>query len=972
MSGLRDFISNISRLLAVCLTAALLPVAAQPVAAQPVEGQPSLPLAIPSGVSVRHLFDDEVVADNTSHVCRLAVQMPPRERFAYLRRHVIPDDLRIRLGIAFSESNPVEPRLSNLSADRDTIDYGQRHQQNRIRTGGLLISPALELVRAAAESSQLHPLRDLVQSLTSSDEVQLRSRLALLALIDLTDGHPESAVDYVDEFYKRFLKQRMASLQGRIPETILLDFCVSRGLLPEESLLFLTSIVDTQIRAGRNHGPDAWNVYMVNLWGRARLLKQGISIKDQPWSSAPHLKQWQWVSRNHSWSSGLGLAAGHVTVDRGRAEFFGKRDDEYLLYVSPLRGNYSIECDCSGFGWREIHPFVAGVWMTPPWHHESIQIGEFFRVVGEVKLSPRLSRVDERLHWRVDVRDGVVSRYLNSRLLMRQTLPDHSDPWVIIRNQGTGTGKVQNVRIVGDPQIPHEVVLSELRTSTPQTGVSETRVQTSGDSAVRSGSPNSRVQAGAALPVSLPPATSPLTKLSGWLTWHEDPWTPEKSTWKICDRTGEPTQIVGHRLEGFSGAGRERLLRYQWPLIWDCDVHYEFYYSPGHHAVGPALGRLALLPNPQGVSIHWITNGLYESTDLDPLNQTAEGNTAAGVPLEEKAWNRATLSVQGNQLRLTVNEQPVYSGTIGITNDRSFGLFHFADQSEARVRNIVVRGNWPKQIPRIEDQELKGPSTETEDRERAALPESFDIDLTRLTPETLTDIMVPYGVGAGCVLAPSAAGLKLGATAMTRDFCNPGVIVLRQMEGDFDAIVEFSGLQQTVSSNGVGAIRMIVQLLESEPRAGNSRIRGPNNAAGIRQYTNHQFFHGVVQHPDTPLRGISQAEVTTYLNGQPKTDYRAIIADDCDSGRLRMIRKKNQLSYWIAPLDSPFFRSLYSSELPAETLSASRIFLNAFCYSTTDESSSVHVTWKKLSVRADKVIDVRSSILQTQESRTAK
>ena len=45
---------------------------------------------------------------------------------------------------------------------------------------------------------------------------------------------------------------------------------------------------------------------------------------------------------------------------------------------------------------------------------------------------------------------------------------------------------------------------------------------------------------------------------------------------------------------------------------------YEFFYTPDGDAVmtHPALGRLAFLLQPEGVRVHWITDGDVDSTGL--------------------------------------------------------------------------------------------------------------------------------------------------------------------------------------------------------------------------------------------------------------------------------------------------------------------------------------------------------------------
>ena len=41
----------------------------------------------------------------------------------------------------------------------------------------------------------------------------------------------------------------------------------------------------------------------------------------------------------------------------------------------------------------------------------------------------------------------------------------------------------------------------------------------------------------------------------------------------------------------------------------------------------------------------------------------------------------------------------LYERSLESTNQRLFGLFHFADETEARVRNVTYRGQWPRTLP---------------------------------------------------------------------------------------------------------------------------------------------------------------------------------------------------------------------------------------------------------------------------------
>lgn len=100
-----------------------------------------------------------------------------------------------------------------------------------------------------------------------------------------------------------------------------------------------------------------------------------------------------------------------------------------------------------------------------------------------------------------------------------------------------------------------------------------------------------------------------------------------------------------------------------------------------------------------GVRIHWLTDGPFDRTDLSPENMSGvlPGiNSPPPLPLNPGAWNQLTIAVNEQLATLHLNGQRICEAKIDTSNDRVFGLFHFANQTEARVRNVTMRGNWPR------------------------------------------------------------------------------------------------------------------------------------------------------------------------------------------------------------------------------------------------------------------------------------
>jgi hypothetical protein len=81
---------------------------------------------------------------------------------------------------------------------------------------------------------------------------------------------------------------------------------------------------------------------------------------------------------------------------------------------------------------------------------------------------------------------------------------------------------------------------------------------------------------------------------------------------------------------------------------------------------------------------------------------TIEG-AAESVPLREKDWNRIALRLTGDRLTLIVNDIEVAQHELSEpAAERFFGLFRYGDQTKCRVRKLVYRGEWPKQMTNVE------------------------------------------------------------------------------------------------------------------------------------------------------------------------------------------------------------------------------------------------------------------------------
>ena len=155
------------------------------------------------------LFDDRIVATNTTAVRHRIAELPPAERFDALMSWVLPSQTHttIRMNGEFSQTDPA-PNLQGGVAGDDV-------------RGGVLVSPVFDLLDVAKQTDRLTEVLSAVGALPRSvDEQQQRARSALLVLIHLEMGQHENAATEADRLLKDVKKSVPAGLADMWPETL--------------------------------------------------------------------------------------------------------------------------------------------------------------------------------------------------------------------------------------------------------------------------------------------------------------------------------------------------------------------------------------------------------------------------------------------------------------------------------------------------------------------------------------------------------------------------------------------------------------------------------------------------------------------------------------------------------------------------------------------------------------------------------
>ena len=322
-----------------------------------------------------------------------------------------------------------------------------------------------------------------------------------------------------------------------------------------------------------------------------------------------------------------------------------------MMYLrAPLRGEFQVDCELALLGWREIRLAYGGLTVAPKYDSKHVERHHFSRQMADIPLNPPLNLGDGWYKYRLVVKKGSMTSFVNGRQIHQAPLPPEGDPWLALQCAALNTGVARNIAISGRPVIPEQLNLS-------------------------------------ALP-----------DLTGWLSeYYGDSSVGNNADW---EKQGE--EIVGRLRDEFPGSKRESVLFYNRPMLEDGEIAYEFFYEPGKVVAYPVLDRLAFLLEPDGVRVHRLTDAQHERGGFSADNVAAEPENRRGpasLPLKAKEWNRLVLRLSGDRIALRLNGELIYERALEATNQRTFGLFRYADESEARVRKVTYRGEWPRPLP---------------------------------------------------------------------------------------------------------------------------------------------------------------------------------------------------------------------------------------------------------------------------------
>lgn len=844
------------------------------------------------------IFAEQHVEGTALHTHRQAVALSAEARFAFLSDWVLPgaQHSTLRVQIAFSPTNPAPPVVPAITASVGALLTTADQRQT---SGGQIVSPVFDLIDTAAALGKLDELREQVSAWTPQDDpAGDRNRAATLTLIEIVREDFDAALQRLEQLLQlRSTPDTVpAAGAGPTPPSAAELLVLQRGFgIPELHALMAEMIASFRPWVISNFDRPIPHRHVSGFVARLLLEQESRTSEDEPLrllSQSP-LAQWHSASRSTAQTRGVGQPPADWLWRPGFVGNVDSHADDYLIFNTPLRGDYEVECDVTGFEWRDSHLFVAGNWVAPVYTHRHFDIGSYRSARPRTAFDPPLTKTRTWIHYRTVVRDGTATTHFNGRPVHSESLPDNPCPWVAIRSTQQHDGAVRNLRITGTPDIPAELQLSAAN------------------------------------------------QLGDWIPYYEGVESAvNQPLWYVAPRGGPDNEITGlgtapgetvTPTDGEITAGtQESLLRYFRPMVEDGTIEYEFYYVPGQLHAHPALDRLAFLLLPDGVRIHWITDGPFDRTELAADNVTDEPAHRRGpatLPLKTDDWNNLQLTVKDDTVTLTLNGQPIYERPLEATNQRTFGLFHFADWSTLLVRRVVWRGDWPRELPPLTNQELTTPEAEFLDDDLDRLAATFEHDFTRdgLPLNRFTGIRGSVGAD----LKPTPDGL-LAARDGTGGYQHATVAPALSIIGDFDVTAEYDQLEGETAVEGTIMLALMAIL----------------DNATLDEFTVTRRYHS---RSATRVDHVGQCIAVARLPGGARRNYLLTEPMEEHSGRFRLARRGDQLYFLTAEHDSPHFRLRYQKTIATDPVALDGLRLLTQIHG---DGGHVSVLWKHLSIRA--------------------
>ncbi len=594
------------------------------------------------------------------HLCRasrfLAV-LPAAERYRLLKEWILPSGpgAMMRTAMCYVPVEfPPEFFFSDVRLPESPGGAGP--------DGDGVICFVEMLVEAAAEAGKLPELA------SAAEEAAKKSNMAgaLLALVSFASGRGENVVRRADEVLDAWRSEIKSTAQGRVNAWS--AYTVARAWMRSDSLRDQGErLAELLADFARSADQRPLLSHLACDRAQCRLRRCGGVLAS---GADPTLTLWHPGGYYFSRGSQVGTWPGWWIERNGMLVHWSGPEISPLYFDYPLAGTFEFSVD-GYFGPSAEAAIQYGRIVFEPF--SSSEKTRLWAIGEQASVErPAVAAVPGRFN-KLTIRVGPerVSYLCNGALVLEDKAPSPTTPWLALFSRAARTTAWCNLRMTGDPRIPREVALIH------------------GD------------------------------RMDGWMSplYRErlpQPFSREDSGENLVATPRSPTPdcawstadgVLHGRSTGSSsrpGFFSQSWLTYHRPVRSGESVSYEFFYKPGEKIVYPTLGRMAVMTEPGGVRLHWMTDVPHVALGgLRPDNAAELAEEQRGprpLPLKPNAWNAMSMRMAGDRATFRLNGVEVYERRLAPADSRMFGLFHYRSHTAVEVRSIVLKGNWPESL----------------------------------------------------------------------------------------------------------------------------------------------------------------------------------------------------------------------------------------------------------------------------------
>lgn len=607
---------------------------------------------------------------------RSLLQLASEERFEVLSQWSFPDGpskrIRILSGLVPETSPP----------DGFARALGERPGRNsfpvaKINDVSGLFCSAWLLIQAADESGNLPGLIVQLEELAGNDIPNAGFMLTLARIQDQRIPAEQIRSDIA----ARIAENVKVPGSPNIHDAVLVAAALSREELREDTEQLAGSLIHFDPAKPLSAGDSFLRKLNAVAILRSRAPE---SNAEDLLKTPPHL----WIAAGDHRSAGFATGTDRSIwlMHEDHIQRLTGSGDDLLLFQYPLSGQFELKAEMTSPEAAPAGLTFGGISFAadPQW----FTVTDVMRDHSHRRQWPFVAPKELRLFNRVNIRSDGQNTLLLSNLHPGWKITaaqSDSCPWLGLRTSGFGKVYFRNLQLIGEPVIPREVLLTN-----------------------HPGLPGWVALSNESLPhvVQPLPSAANVDEPSLATDWFlsEGELHGRRSIFPLAGPGVAGPGGTGLS-EGFGESSTmQSHLAYVRPLLDGETLKYEFVYDPDPKkttAVHPVLGRIAFLIEPSGVRLHWITHNENEWTGLEPDNAIVEAVNRRGpsiLPLIASDWNHVLVTRDQQKLKLTLNGTLIYEKPVEELSDFHPGFYHDRSQTDVRIRNVVLTGNWPEKL----------------------------------------------------------------------------------------------------------------------------------------------------------------------------------------------------------------------------------------------------------------------------------